>query len=186
MATCHRGTWQPVDRDINLHIGDMEGKNTKPDNSNESTNGSDTTIAFGGSEADDHSSKLITSNQAKLTSLIRELHDLGKWVEAREGQPAEGLGHIECELKSLSLSLQPQPTSTPTCAEPFGGVICQHIDTLCNTQKQTNITNSLLQDITVFNEYDSTKLEEWLMDIDTAADITNESQGQLAKANQED
>ena len=41
----------------------------------------------------------------------------------------------------------------------------------------------LLQDITVFNEYDSTKLEDWLMDIETAVDLTNESQAKLAKAN---
>ena len=45
-----------------------------------------------------------------------------------------------------------------------------------------NLTNSLLQDITVFNEYDSTKLEDWLTDIETAADLTNEGQGKLAKA----
>ena len=42
-------------------------------------------------------------------------------------------------------------------------------------QRQTNLTNSLLQDITVFNEHDSTKLEEWLTDAETAADLTNES-----------
>ena len=39
-----------------------------------------------------------------------------------------------------------------------------------------NLTNSLLQDITVFNEYDSTKLDDWLTDIETAVDLTNESQ----------
>ena len=71
--------------------------------------------------------------------------------------------------------LQPQPSSTPTPTEPFGEVICQYTDTLCTMQKQTNLTNSLPQDIIVFNEYDSTKLEEWLMDIETAADLTNES-----------
>ena len=46
----------------------------------------------------------------------------------------------------------------------------------------TNLANSLLQDISVFNEYDSTKLEDWLMDIETAADLTNESQAKLVKA----
>ena len=45
-------------------------------NDSESTCGSDTTIAFGGSEADGHPSKLIPSNQAKLTTLVREIHDL--------------------------------------------------------------------------------------------------------------
>ena len=41
--------------------------------------------------------------------------------------------------------------------------------------KQTRLTNSLLPDIAIFNQHDSTKLEEWLMDIETAADLTNES-----------
>ena len=45
-----------------------------------------------------------------------------------------------------------------------------------------NLTNSLLQDIAVFNEYDSMKLEEWLTDMETAADLTNESWAKLAKA----
>ena len=55
------------------------------------------------------------------------------------------------------------------------------MNTLCTTQKQTNLTNSLLQDIDVFNEYDFTKLEEWLTDIEMAADLTSESQAMLAK-----
>ena len=76
MATHHRGTGCPVDRDIDLHIEDMEGINTGPDNDNDSTSGSDTTIAIGGSEADGHPSKLIPSNQAMLTALTREIHNL--------------------------------------------------------------------------------------------------------------
>ena len=56
-----------------------------PDNNNERTSGSDTAIAFGGSEGDDHPNKLIPSNQAKLTALMRELHDLCQQVEAGEG-----------------------------------------------------------------------------------------------------
>ena len=61
-------------------------------------------------------------------------------------------------------------------------MICQYTDTLCTTQKQTNPTNSLLQDIAVFIKYDSPKLEDSLMDIETAADLKNESQAKLAKA----
>ena len=56
------------------------------------------------------------------------------------------------------------------------------MNTLCTIQKQTNLTNSLLEDIAVFNEYESTKLEEWLKGIETAADLTNESQAKLSKA----
>ena len=116
VASHHGGAGHPVDRYINLHIEDMEGINTGPDNNNVSTSGSDTTIAFGGSEADGHPSKLIPSNQAKLMALMREIHDLHQWVEARECQPEEGLDCIEWELQNLSLTLRPQPTSTPnTC-----------------------------------------------------------------------
>ena len=99
-----------------------------------------------------------------------------------KNQPAEGLDHIEWELQNLSLTLQPRPTSMPTPAEPFGDVIHQYTNTMHTTQKQTNLTNSLLQEISVFNEYNLTKLEEWLTDIETAADLNNESQAKLAKA----
>ena len=86
---------------------------------------------------------------------------------------------------NISLALQPQPSPMPTPTEPFREVICQYTNMLCIIQKQTNLTNSLLQDITVFNEHDSTKLEDWLMDIERAADLTNESelnlQGQIKR-----
>ena len=72
--------------------------------------------------------------------------------------------------------------STPTPTEPFGEVVPQYMDTLCTAQKQTHLTNSLLQDIAIFNEHNSTKLEEWLMDIETPADLTSESGSKLAKA----
>ena len=99
-----------------------------------------------------------------------------------QSQPAEGLDCIEWELQNLSLVLQTQSALTPTPTEPFREVIHQYTDTLCTTQKQTNLTNSLLQDITVFSEYNSTKLEEWLTNLERAADLTNESQAKLAKA----
>ena len=39
---------------------------------------------------------------------------------------------------------------------------------------RANKPNYLLQGIPVFNEYNSTRLEDWLMDIETAVDLTNE------------
>ena len=112
------------------------------------------TVALGGPEAEGHPNDLIL-NQTKLTALMREINDLCQWVEAREGQPAESLDCIEHELQNLLISLHPQSPPTPT--EPFRKVILQYTNTLCTIQKQTNLTNSLLQDIAVFNEYDSTK-----------------------------
>ena len=102
MATCHRGAGHSIDRDIDLHVEDMEGINTGLDNVNESTSGSDTTVAFGGSEAHSHPDELIPSNQAKLTVLTREINDLHQWLGTREGKPAERLDHIEQELQNLS------------------------------------------------------------------------------------
>ena len=77
---------------------------------------------------------------------------------------------------------QDKPTSIPAPKDPFGEVVHQYTDTPCTTQKQTNLKNSLQQDIAIFNEHDSTKLEEWLMDRETAADLTSEIQAKLAKA----
>ena len=46
---------------------------------------------------------------------------------------------------------------------------------LCTIQKQTHLKNSQLQDIAIFNGHDSTRLEEWLMELETAVNLTNES-----------
>ena len=55
---------------------DTEGIDIGPNNDNESTNSSDTMLAFGGSEADGHLSNLLTSSQANLTVLTGEINSL--------------------------------------------------------------------------------------------------------------
>ena len=72
MATHHRCAGCPVDSDINLHIDHIEGINTGLADDNESTSGSDTTVALGGPEADGHPDEPTPSNQAKLMALMRE------------------------------------------------------------------------------------------------------------------
>ena len=42
--------------------------------------------------------------------------------------------------------------------------------------------NSWLQDIPIFNGHDNMHLEDWLMDIETVADLTAESRTKLAQA----
>ena len=96
MATHHGGAGCPIDRDVDIHVEDAEA--TGIDNNNESVSGSDTTVALGGLEAEVNPNELIPSYQAKLTALTREIDKLCQWVEAREGQPAENLDHIEWEL----------------------------------------------------------------------------------------
>ena len=90
------------------------------------------------------------------------------------------MDHIQHELQNLSIALHQPPPPTPT--DPLREVIWQYTDTLCTMQKQSNLTNPLLQDIPVFNKHDSTKLEDWLTDIKMAADLTSESRARLAKA----
>ena len=89
----------------------------------------------------------------------------------------ETLNCIEHELQRLSISLNP-----PAPTEPLGEVIRHYMNTLCSAQKQTILTNSLLQDISVFNGHDATQLEDWLVDIENADDLTNESRTKLAQA----
>ena len=176
IATCHGGAGCPLDRGIDIHAEDQG----HADIDNENIYSSNATVALGGPEAEGHPKDPVCNNHNRLTALTREINDLCQWVEAGEGQPAETLDHIEHELQNLSIALHLPPLLTPT--EPFGEVIWWYTDTLCTTQKQSNLMNSLLQDISVFNEHDSTKLEEWLMDIETEADIISESRAKLAKA----
>ena len=183
MTNCHRGTGcTREDKDLDPHVEDARGIHRGLDNDNESTSSSDTTIVCGGSETDGPINDLLPINQAKLAALTKEIHNLCQQMKAEEGQPTKRFDCIEQELQNLSLKLQAQSTSIPAPTEPFGEVIHQYRETLCTTQKQTNLINSLLQDITVFNEHNSTKLEEWLTDLETAEDLTNESRAKLAKA----
>ena len=116
-------------------------------------------------------------NHTDLAAVTRELDDLHHRVQAGEGQPTEVLHHIEHKLQRLSIAL---PPSAPL--ESLNDVLKQYTDTLCSAQKQTNLTNTLIQDITIFNGNDSMQLEEWLVDIETAANLSAESRTKLVQA----
>ena len=57
-----------------------------------------------------------------------------------------------------------------------------YTDTLHATQRDSNLTTTMLQDMSIFDGQDSSQLEDWFMDIETAADILTESHTCLAKA----
>ena len=59
------------DRALNSHVED-----TRNIDDNESTNSSETKIAFGGSEADGHLSNPIPNSQVDLNILTREIYSL--------------------------------------------------------------------------------------------------------------
>ena len=175
VATHHGGEGCPQDRGLDALTEDPEHADIDSDSNHNSV----TTVALGGPEAVGHPEDPVYNDQDRLTALTREIHDLHQRVAAGKGQPAETLDHIQHELQNLSIAIHhPQP---PAHAEHFGEVLSQYMDTLCSTQKQSNLTNSLMQDVPVLNEHDSTKLEDWLIDIEMAADLTSESRARLAK-----
>ena len=57
-----------------------------------------------------------------------------------------------------------------------------YTDTLHATQRESNLTTAMLQDIPTFYGQDTSKLEHWFMDIETAADILAKCPTCLAKA----
>ena len=58
----------------------------------------------------------------------------------------------------------------------------RYTETLCTAQKKTSLESSLLQDIPILNGQDSSQLEDWLMDIETASELTIKSRTKLAQA----
>ena len=166
MVTCPGGSGQPLDRDINVTREAHKATDTDIEDTQD----------FHPVETD-HLGDLDHNNPARLTAITRELDDLCQGVQAEKRQPSEALNHIEWELQRLSILLNP-----PVPTEPLGEVIRHYPNTLCSAQKQTNLTNSLLQDISVFNGHDTTQLEDLLVDIATAADLTAESRTKLAQA----
>ena len=166
MATHHGGLGQPLDGDTDVTRGPHKTADTDIEDTQD----------FHPVEID-HFGDLEHNNPTNLTALTREVDDLCQCVQAGEGQPRETLNHIEQALQRLSISLNP---TAPT--EPLGEVIRHYTNTLCSAQKQTNLMNSLLQDISVCNGHHTMQLADWLVDIETAADLTAESRTKLAQA----
>ena len=78
--------------------------------------------------------------------------------------------------------LRVQLTSTPTPSESFGEVTHQYTDTLCTTQKLTNSQIHCYRTLPFSVNMIQQNKEESLTDLETAADLTKESQAKLAKA----
>ena len=89
----------------------------------------------------------------------------------------DAINHLECKLNRSALTLC---LSAPL--EPLDEVLQQYTDSLCTAQKKTSFVNTLLQDIAIFNGNDSSQLEDWFIDIETASDLTGESRTNLAQA----
>ena len=93
------------------------------------------------------------TNPTRLTP--RELDNLHQRIQVEEGQPTGSLHCIEQVIQHLSISL-----NLSTHTEPLAEVLIHYTNTLYSVQKQTDFTNSLLQDIFIFTGHDTTLLED--------------------------
>ena len=117
------------------------------------------------------------NHHERLRDLIHEIDHLRQKVEANETKPMDAISHLECKLNRLALTL-----CLPAPLEPLQEVLQQYTNTLCTAQKKMSFVNTLLQDITIFNGNNSSQLEDWLIDIITASDLTGKSRPKLAQA----
>ena len=110
-----------------------------------------------------------------MRQVLAEMENIKQFVEEKYRKPRDAIQEIEQRLNDLSLALCQQHS-------PIKNVLDQYTETLCTAQKKTSLENTLLQDIPILNGQDSSQLEDWLTDIESAAELTNKSRTKLAQA----
>ena len=110
-----------------------------------------------------------------IQQLTCKMEQLRQTVEDKDNDPRDAIHLLEQKLNPLTITLHPP-------SEPIEEVLDKYTDTLHNTQKKTSLESSLLQDIPKLNGQDSSQLEDWLTDIETASELTGESRTKLAQA----
>ena len=121
----------------------------------------------------------VSDNESQDEDLIRQLicetANLKQFTEDKSSEPREAIHDLEQGFNDLTLALHHQNT-------PIENVLDIYTETLCTAQKKTSLESSLLQDIPILNGQDSSQLEDWIMDIETASELTNKSRTKLAHA----
>ena len=121
----------------------------------------------------------VSEDESQDEDLIRQLlcetASLKQFVEDRDNEPREAIHDLEQRLNELTLTLCLQDT-------PIENMLDRYTETLCTAQKKTSLESSLLHDIPILNRQDSSQLEDWLTDIETASELTNKSRTKLAQA----
>ena len=112
----------------------------------------------------------VSEDESQDEDLVRQLltktANIKQFVEDKYNEPKEAIHKIEQRLNNLTLALCHQNT-------PIENVLDRYTETLCTAQKKTSLESSLLQDIPKSNGQDSSLLEDWLTDIETASELTN-------------
>ena len=123
----------------------------------------------------DNWSERESQDEDLMRHVLAKTANIKQFVEEKYHEPREAIHEIEQRLNDLSLALCQQHT-------PIENVLDQYSETLCMAQKKTSLENTLLQDIPILNGQDSSQLEDWLTDIETATELTNKSRTKLAQA----
>ena len=109
-----------------------------------------------------------------LQHLTWKMEWLRQTVKDKANDHKDAIKHLEQKLNQLAYHTLP-------LTEPIGEVLNKFTDTLCNAQKKTPLESSLLQDIPILNGNDSSQLEDWLKDVETASELMGESRTKLAQ-----
>ena len=123
----------------------------------------------------DNVSEDESQDEDLIRQLIHKTVNIKQFIEDKNNEPREAIHEIEQRLNNLTLALHHQNT-------PIENVLDRYTETLCTAQKKTSLESSLLQDIPILNGQDSSQLEDWLTDIETASELTNKSRTKLAQA----
>ena len=123
----------------------------------------------------DNVSEDETQEDDLIRQLIHETASIKQFVEEKHNEPREAIHDLEQKLNELTLALHHQNT-------PIEKMLDRYTETLCTAQKKTSLESSLLQDIPILNGQVSSQLEDWLMDIETASELTGKSRTKLAQA----
>ena len=122
----------------------------------------------------DNVSEDESQDEDLIRQLLHETANLKQFVEDRDNEPREAIHDLEQRLNELTLTLHRQNI-------PIENMLDRYTETLCTAQKKTSLESSLLQDILILNGQDSSQLEDWLTDIETASELTGESRTKLAQ-----
>ena len=115
----------------------------------------------------DNASKDKFQDENIIQKLLCKTEHLKQVIEDRDNDPREAISALEQRLNRLTLTL--------CCSDiPIENVLDRYTKTLCTVQKKTSLESSLLQDIPILNGQDSSQLEDWLTDIETASELTGE------------
>ena len=123
----------------------------------------------------DNISEGESQDEDPFKQVLTETAYIKQFVEEKFNEPREAIHEIEQRLNDLTLTLCCQNT-------PIENVLDRYTETLCTAQKKTSLESSLLQDIPILNGQDSSQLEDWLTDIETASELTGKGRTKLAQA----